>query len=60
MTEVSTNVTMVIILQNINASNQCAVHLKLTQCGMSIISLFIKCDLWTQNDLYMTLESITS
>ena len=36
--EVLANTTVVIILQYINISNQLFVHLKLTQCYMSIIS----------------------
>ena len=36
MTEMLVNTTVVIILQYVNASNQYIVHVKLTQCSMSI------------------------
>ena len=42
MTEMLVNTMVVIILQYVNASNQYIVHIKLTQCSMSIIFQFKK------------------
>lgn len=36
--EVVVNTTVIIVLQFINVSNHCMVHLKLTQCHLSITS----------------------
>ena len=46
MLEVLANATVVIILQYIKVSNQHVVHLKLTQCCMSIISQLKKDKSW--------------
>ena len=42
MTEVLTSAKVVVTWQYINISNQQVVHLKLTQCYMSIISQFLR------------------